>query len=281
MKKLGAPFGRRWVMAFATFGLALLSGHFVQDMAFREAPWKETEIAVALPVDPSDPSELNVPPRLTARVLETRLERAGTCLPNLMLEETPNGDLSIDLHAPCHASTPVELRVNSLVADVKTDATGRLNQRIPALSPEVSVVVRLGERTLSAQMALAKSDAQQLVALAWSGPQTFFIRADSTGAGGDEIPGAFTRVGHGEGASFEIFSSSALDSLGASIVRLSVETKVTEENCGRHVSTLAYQTSYLGDLRPTEIAYTMPDCDRVGDVVRLQNLLRDMRLALR
>lgn len=281
MKKLGAPFGRRWGTAFVVLGLALLSGHLVQEIAFREAPWKETGIAVAVPPDPTDPSLLSVPPRLGARILETRVDRAGSCLPNLKLEETPNGELLIDFHAPCHARTPIELHVNSLVADVRTDATGQLNLRMPALSSEVSVDVRLGQRTLSRKLTLAKAGAQQLVALAWNGPQTFFIKAESMGTGSHEIARAFTRVGTGEGASFEIFSSSALDILGVSIVRLSVETEVTEENCGRNVSTLAYQTGYLGELRPTEIAYTMPDCDRVGDVVRLQNLLRDMRLASR
>ena len=203
------------------------------------------------------------------------------CRPDLRLAEAPNGDLSIELDAPCHANTPIEIRVNSLVADVRTDARGKWNQRIPAISSEVSVAIHLDESTISAKLPLAKAAAQQLVALAWSGPQTFFVQADSMGTGSEEISSAFTHVGSGEGASFEIFSSSALDNLGASIVRLSVETKVTEENCGRHVSTLAYQTGYLGELRPTEIAYTMPDCGRVGDVVRLQNLLRDMRLASR
>ena len=281
MKKLSASSGRWWVTVIVTMGLALLSGHLVQSFAVKDDPWTETSLAIALPVAPTVSSTLSTPPRFDDRVRETRYARAGNCRPTLTLEETPNGDLVIGLSAPCNAHQPFEVRINSLVADVETDASGKWDQRMPPLAPEVTVEIRMGNYTLTEQATFSQADAQQLVALAWTGPQMFFIRAESTATDIGETQAAFTRVGSGGGASFELFSSSALTRAGAGIVRLSVETNVTEANCGQHISTLAYQTSYLGELRPTEIAYTMPDCDRVGDVVRLQNLLRDMRLASR
>lgn len=281
MKKLGSPKSRRWVTVIVTVCLALLSGHLVQTNTPTQAPWNATRTATALPTAPFAPSALNTPMPLRDRILATRAERAGSCLPMLQLEETPTGELGIALEVPCHPRTPFKIMVNTLTADVVTDAKGRWEQRIPGLAPEIAVSIQLGKHTRSERLDLSDRTAKQLVALAWHGPQTFFIRPETAPSGSEEGLGQVIRVGTGIGAAFEVFSSSPGEDRAAGIVRLSVDALVTEENCGKNVSTQAYQTSYLGDLRPTEIAYTMPDCDRVGDVVRLQNLLRDMRLASR
>ena len=133
---------------------------------------------------------------------------------------------------------------------------------------------------------------QQHVILAWHGVHVFKVRAEtpqtpsalsySSAAPQAVAPDvSVTHVGDGRGAAFEILTFPPNSAGAAGVVRLSVEARVTASNCERDASTEAYQTGYLGKLRLTEIAYTMPDCDRVGEVVRLQNLFRDMRLAER
>ena len=140
----------------------------------------------------------------------------------------------------------------------------------------------------------------QHVILAWSDAPTFQISAFEFGAharedghvwsGAPAVPeralrgagGFLTRIGIAGGAGFEIYSFPSDGVAGASgVVRLSVDAKVTDENCGRLARAAAYQTGFRGGLMPTEVAFSMPGCDRVGDVVRLQNLFRDMRLASR
>lgn len=289
--KLSLTLGqRRWITLFITLALAFLSGHLMQSDRAETRVELKSDVAIALPELPVVTANLTSPPGLGDRILATRAERKGGCDPHLELSETPAGLLNISLDAPCYARESFTLEVNALKATDTTDARGRWDLRLPALSEEVEVNVSIAGQTVSDRLLLQHAKGHQHVILAWSGAQTFHIRAEArTGETGrlasgdvssDPPPiGAFTAVGNGVGASFEIFTFPLLSPGSGGVVRLSVDARVTQENCGKDVSTLAYQTGYLGTLRPTKIAYTMPACDRLGEVVRLQNLFRDLRLA--
>ncbi len=283
MKKSITPVQRRWATVFATLGIAFLSGHLMQ--ADRDAPAtiEQTEASIALPEAQVVMSSLSPLPNLRDRILETRSERKGNCEPQLELHETPAGLLQVSLDAPCHARTPLTLRFNQLIATDVTDARGRWGQRLPALSPDATISLSIGDETVAGRLQHELAGDEQHVILAWTGTQTFRIHVDDHLDAGSAPhageAGRLFRVGNGSGAAFEIMSFASGTDGSSAVVRLSVDADITRENCGRTATTLAYQTGYLGTLRPTEIAYTMPDCDRVGEVVRLQNLFRDLRLA--
>lgn len=283
MMKSITPARRRWITVLTTLAVAFLSGHLMQRTEGESTASVRPDAPAVFPESPIVPASLASPPGLRDRILETRAERTGQCDPRLSLSETPAGLLQVALDAPCHPRTPLTLRFNHLVATDTTDARGRWDQTLPALSEEASISVSLADVTVAARLRHQRAGAQEHVILAWTGVQTFRIRPDAPpGARSSlvEIPtGRFTNVGDGNGAAFEIFSLPSDANGSNAVVRLSVDAEVTGGNCGRIATTLAYQTGYLGQLRPTEIAYTMPDCDRVGEFVRLQNLFRDLRLA--
>lgn len=282
---------RLWITLSAAFMLAILSGHMMQKS--RNDPVVEA-LAAAVVVVPRSPVisvSLQTPPSPGERIVNTRADRGETCAPSLELRETPGGMLDIAFHAACHRAQPIEITVNDLVATARTDAHGSHLLRLPALADTVEVHVGFGEYALSETLTFSKEVEAQHVILAWSGVQTFSLRTTtyaSPADAGRTVPllqtapvGVLTQVGAENGHAFEVLSFPTKPASAKGVVRLTVDAEVTQSNCGQAVSTLAYQTGYSGKLRRTEIAYTMPDCDRIGDVVRLQNLFRDMRLAAR
>lgn len=283
MMKSITPARRRWITVLATLAVAFLSGHLMQGNQRENAASVPLEAPADLPKGPVVTASLTPPPDLRDRILQTRAERTGQCDTQLSLSETPAGLLQVSLDAPCHPRTRLTLRFNQLVATDITDARGRWDQTLPALSEEATVSVSLADFTVADRLRHQRAGAQQHVILAWTGEQTFLIRPDTPyvarSSVGEPLTGRFTNVGDGTGAAFQVFSLPSDHGGPNAVVRLSVDAEVTGRNCGRIATTLAYQTGYLGQLRPTEIAYTMPDCDRVGEVVRLQNLFRDLRLA--
>lgn len=291
MMQFVSPRMRRWCLGVATVAAAVLSGHVVQRSKDVPLPAASPPPSISVPSLPTDVAALEPPPVLGNRTAETQSVRKDSCDPSLSLNESPAGQLDIVLNAPCHVEKPIKVQVDQLKADATTDHSGSWEARVPALNPRVSVEVFFGDVAVADVFEPENSRPEQHLILAWTGTQVFEIRADvsQTSPGRrslteDELQGIpffATRVGDGSGASFEALSFPA-DRTGAhSVVRLSVDATVTTENCDREVATIAYQTGYLGVLRPTEISYTMPSCDRVGEVVRLQNLFRDMRLAER
>lgn len=278
---------RGWATVVLTVAVAFLSGHLMQSDHSETAATQPVITPRDLPKPPVTAGALPIPPSLQDRILETRADRGGTCDVDLALTETPAGLLSVTLNAPCHANSELLLRLNELTANVVTNARGNWGHRLPVLSDVSTVEITLADVTVSGRLRHQSVSGQQHIILAWTGTQTFQIGVDPRFGDTvarqviDEEIGAFIRVGDGTGAAFEIYTFPAANSRSAGVLRVSVDAEITLENCGKTARTRAYQTGYLGTLRPTEIAYTMPDCDRAGDVVRLQNLFRDLRLAQR
>ncbi|MEM9425736.1 MAG: hypothetical protein AAGA06_03455 [Pseudomonadota bacterium] len=280
------PSARRWITVGLTLAVAFFTGHLMQSPRSETVMLQPTVTPDNFPNPPAVASALNVPPRLNDRIVETRAERKGSCRANLTLEETPAGFLSILLTAPCHADTALTLQINELTATDKTDARGSWEARLPALARVSMVKVSLSDITLSRNLNHEIATNQQHIILGWTGAQTFHIRVDDASnlprsLADDAVVGTFTRLGDGTGAAFEIFTFPSETAGAKGVLRVSVDAVVTSKNCSKTARTQAYQTGFLGTLRPTEIAYTMPECSRIGEVVRLQNLFRDLRLALR
>lgn len=282
MKYLAALDRKRWITATVSLALAFLSGHVMQNEV-KAAQARKIAAAIEPPRAPAliRTASLRSPPVYPLRVIETRTERKGSCAPAMEMAELATGMVRVSLTAPCHLDAPVRLTLNDVVADVETDALGRWEGQVPALSSQITARFDFGDETLRDRLDLEAAETLQHILLTWSGPQTFRIQVEPFGAAKGETGGALLRVGSGRGAAFEAFSFPATSRGGAGVVRLAVDAEITEENCGKRASVTAYQTGFSGGLRPTEISYTMPVCDRVGETVRLQNLFRDMRLAAR
>ncbi len=283
MFKLTTLERRRWLTVVVTVGLALLSGHWMQSrLGSSNTP---PDGPLSLPNAPTFTAILQPAPRFPERVTETRSPRSAGCAPRMQVHEMPGASLRVTLQAPCHKDEPLRLTFNELTADDVTDANGRWEARLPNLGPLVNVALDFGDYRLSEAVNPAEPLILQHVILSWTGAKTFEIQAEAqtnqTLVGTEMPDGMLTQVGDGRGAAFEIYSFPAQKDSTVGVIRLSVDALVTEDNCGSTVATTAFQTGFITGLRRTDISYTMPECERVGDVVRLQNLFRDMRLAAR
>lgn len=305
---------RRWVTVLATLLLAFLSGHVMQTVLADRADVATTEDGPdagpalrdadegrkALPVPPAAtliPIILR-PPVMPDRVDEPHAstEREG-CTPVLVVSAAPAATVRLQLEAPCHALETVSVQQGDIQADVKVGENGSLQLRMPALSERPVVQVEMSDRELVSTAKVPDANQFQHVAIQWEGRQELRINAYEFGArksqfghvwsGAPKSParavrgtgGFLTRIGNGSGRSAEIYSFPAGQSAARGVIRLEAEAITTRDNCAVTVLATALQTGPLGDLSPTEVRLTMPDCDRVGEIVRLHNLFQDMRLA--
>ena len=281
MKYFATLGAKRWATAIATLVLAFLSGHIMQSEIEASQFHKQAATIVA-PADPKPVQMgLQAPPLLTSRVLETRAPRSPGCEPHLEMSEMATGMVRVSLVTRCHLKRALTVSINGLKADIVTDASGNWEAVLPALSSRMIAKFQFGETTIEKQLDVSSSESFQHVLLLWNGVQTFRIHVESHGEFDGDFEKNLIRIGSGDGAAFEVFSFPSTSGIGNSVLRLAVDATVTKDNCGKRASVTAYQTGFSGRLRPTEISYTMPECARVGDTVRLQNLFRDMRLAAR
>lgn len=272
---------KRWFTAAGTFLLAFLSGYVMQNV-LGAAPLPRVAERITVPDAPARTVSLRPAPVFPDRTLETRVSRKSSCAPKTEISEGTIGTVAVSLIAPCHIGKPVMLTLNGIRAKVETDQRGRWSARLPALASDVVVELAFEEQVLRTSLHVASASDVQHVLLVWNGSRTFHIQAETFGELPEKKESGLMTVGDGKsGPSFEVFSSPARKTGASGVVRLYVDATITPENCGEPASVTAYQTGYNGRLQTTEISYTMPECDRVGETVRLQNLFRDMRLASR
>ncbi len=313
MSFFGSLDRRRWVTALVTLALAFLCGHIMQTVladqpttaTYETAPdaapqMQSGEEPKALPLPPAATliPILQRPPVLPDRVGKPyALKEKTSCTPKLMVDAAPAATLRVRLEAPCHKNTRVLVTQAGIAGWAMTDANGFLQLRLPALSVRPLIKVEIEDQTRLATAKVPHAAEFQHVAIQWVGQQALRINAYEFGAqksqfghvwsGAPKSParaargsgGFLTRLGDGAGESAEIYSFQAGQASTRGVVRLVVEAEVTKQNCGKEVRATALQSSPIGALSPTEVALAMPQCDRIGEIVRLQNLFQDMRLA--
>ncbi len=307
---------RRWGTALVTLVLAFFCGYVMQNILADQPPVaiiNDGPDAAPLMRQGDEPKPLPVPPAATLvpilerpPVLPDRVDedqaRAGDdpgCSPVLTVEAAPAATLRVTLAAPCHTDTRVSLQQGDMAVTAETDAKGDINLRIPALSSNPVINVAIAGKRLTATTEIPDATEFLHVAIQWTGQQALRINAYEFGAqksqfghvwsGAPKSPsrasrgsgGFLTKLGDEHGRSAEIYSFPVGQAAARGVVRLVVEAEVTKENCGKRVQATAFQTSPLGKLSPTDVSLTMPGCDQVGKILRLQNLLQDMRLAAR
>lgn len=318
MKLIASLDRRRLVTVVVTLTLAFLSGHLMQSGLSKTAPINPANTTIItdtgqvsavpgltdrpqgvpeLPVADAAPV-LETPPVLPLRVNEARLDRTVGCAPRLEVTPAPAATLRIDLLTPCAANQPVILRHGPLFAEVATDANGAFQTRLPALESPAVVHAALPGLDLTATADMPEYAAFHHVILHWTGAQILELNAYEFGASdweaGHVWPGApksperalqgrgfLTSLGRPGAHGFQIYSVPLQDLPDTGVIRLAVDAEIQPDTCGRDLTATAYQTGPLGRLSRSDIRVTLPDCDRVGDVLRLQNLFPDMRLASR
>lgn len=221
------------------------------------------------------------------------------CAPALTLTPSVGAMIDVQLIAPCDTGKRVTLDHAGLTIEGRTDAFGMLSVSVPAFDETATVSVAF-DTGLSLTQGVTVPDARDFarVALIWEGHQVFTMHALELGArygeaghvwsGAPKSPdraqrgsGGFLTSFEGRRASAEIYSFPIHHAPGTGVVRLTVAADVTAESCNRSIEARALQTSPLGGITRRDVKVAMPDCDAIGQTLRLKNLFQDMRLAAR
>mgnify|MGYP001815053103 CR=1 FL=1 len=305
---------RRVLTACSALVIAIGSGHVMQDFLTADPMSTAADLPIlSKPTDPlplpKDPVEsrmvgLVVPPVLMDRPYPDRQKQdllipetsGDPCRAALALEPQPAAMVRISAWYPCAPSQRARLIHEGLELEFVTDSEGRLRLDLPALEVEAAVTVVVDNHAVSAVARIPDAIDFERVALVWDGPQVLSMHAFEFGAdrsqtghvwsGASHRPdraargagGFLVSLGDQMGGSAEIYSFPAGLSASQGIVRLLVEAEVTGDTCGRMILAKALQTGPLG-IAVTDVELQMPDCAATGEIVRLQNLLQDMRLA--
>lgn len=251
------------------------------------------------PPPPVMPNRVDKPAQVSPETWDdARMSPFGLdCTPNLTIAVLDAAMIEVLYSAPCDPRRPVVLRHAGLEIDLMTDAYGRAETVIPALSDSAIVTASIERSTTQAALSVPNAHAFSRVILVWDGKQVFRMNAYELGAsrgqgghiwaGSPKTParamrgtGGFLAVaGQGYGRTAEVYTFPTGFSPLRGVVELVVEAEVTQANCGRLSEALALQTSPLGGITETDVRVTLPDCRQIGKVLELKNLLQDMRLA--
>ena len=222
---------------------------------------------------------------------------ADTCAISLDLLAEPSAMIGVTLLAPCRANQRVVLRHDGLAVTGKTSANGALFVSLPALAVAATVSARFNDGK-AVEAAIAVPDMAQLrrFGVQWTGDDAFQLHAFETG-------GDYGDPGHVSAADPQLPDAGKapaggyLSVLGdekveapmlaevytypvdpAAPVRIVVEAAVTKNTCAREIlgETIA---DVAGSVTVTELTLTMPDCGAVGDILVLNNLDPDLKIA--
>ncbi len=229
--------------------------------------------------------------------------RARECVPGVAAKPLPGALVDLRVSAPCHRDTRLTVHHQGMSVSVMTDEMGRARLQLPALAKTAVFMVELA----SAPGLLAVTDVPDLadwdrVVLQWRGTDGLSLHALEFGAGyhgdghvsaaalGDEtsaltgMNGYLMRLGDMAGPEprmAEIYSFPSGKHVRSGTVDLSVEVEVTVDNCGRPISAEMIQVA--PGLPPTaiDLEVTLPGCDALGELLVLQNMAMDLKLASR
>lgn len=293
---------RRWLTIIGTVGLALYCAIFMAATLSERGFIRNGSIPPPDAIVPADAfaaaPELKTPPVFADRFLNYDVVERLNCSPVFHAEAAPASTVWLSLNAPCHGAGAVQLRYGPLIVNQETDAFGQWRVRLPAFFPVSTFDLTFDGMRQTLGVDVPDAQIYEHVMLQWQGPQTFSINAFEFGAlengkghvsnsspsGPDAAltgeGGFLTRLIGTDGSGFEIYSFPRGQARYHGMVRLTVEAAVTEENCEQSVQAGAHQTRH-GTLQRTDMDVAFPACTQIGDVLRLQNLFQDMRLASR
>lgn len=223
------------------------------------------------------------------------------CDVSLNVESLPAALVSLQLMAPCLSGERVVVHHGDLKFTDRIGPDGFMNIDVPALSEQASFIVILS----NGDGATAKADVPSLrfydrVVVQWQGDTGLGLHAREYGADygseghvwresqrdvmavADGSKGFLTRLGDdGLPAPLmaEVYTFPSGSAKRAGDIRLTVEADVTPGNCGHSVSAESIEIREGGKAERHSLSLEVPECDAVGELLVLKNLLQDLKIA--
>jgi hypothetical protein len=263
-----------------------------QQAAVAEQAAAEPEIKVSMLDKPA--------PKANERTLGTPTN-AAQCDVTMTGTQEPAALVDLALDAPCLPNERVTIHHNGMMFTDTTDADGKLEVTVPALS-ETAVFIASFSNTDGAvtsvhvdgmnefSRAVVQSEigsGVELHALEFGAdyPDAGHVWSDAPGTADAAIAGTggfITVLGDPElqkGRMAQVYSYPTGLSTAAGDIDLSVEIAVTAANCGQQIEAETLQDKGAGGVKTQSLNLTMPDCDAVGDYLVLKNMLDDLKVA--
>ena len=242
-----------------------------------------------VPVDATPPPAL-VPAPEGSTTAASNAVPAAECARQLDLFSQPGAMIGLTLLAPCNPNERVVLLHAGLAVTAQTTPNGTLFANLPALTAvsEVEAVFASGDRAV-ASIDMPEAAKLRRFAVQWQDADAFQLHAFENGADYNQpghISAAFTGI-PGVGGFISILGDATTSlPLLAEVytfgsdqnAEVVLEAAVTKQTCGREIlgETLM---SEEGSVEITDLNLAMPDCDGVGDILVLKNLMQNMKLA--
>lgn len=253
----------------------------------------------ALIMAAASPDDVAPPPRADL----TEPMAAQDCMIDLTGETRAAAMVALTLSAPCQPDARVAIDHGALHFTIATDADGKAEVLVPALSENALFVATMDDGNAAAvemvvdtlsfyDRAVVQSDNGNGITLharefgaaydsdghVWAGhPRDASVAARGQGGfvtrlGDAAIPGAKI-------ADVYTFPTSTATVVGD--IALTIEVEVTTMNCGRQISAQVIEVSQATAPGVSALDVSLPDCDAVGDYLLLKNLIDDLKIAAR
>ncbi|MEM6886646.1 MAG: hypothetical protein AAF636_00765 [Pseudomonadota bacterium] len=211
--------------------------------------------------------------------------------------------VNLSLSAPCFANENVIVSHGNMRFSATTKVDGTLNLTVPALTADATYEVAFIEgQTEAVNLRVDSVMLYDRVVVQWQGAQGLQLHAREYGAsyGEDghvwmdnprdmtaitvEKGGFLTRHGGADNQNnhfAEVYTFPASLSDKKSAVNLTVEAEITATNCETQITGETLEVLGGKLMQSQNIEMMAPDCDAVGEYLVLNNLLRDLTVALR
>lgn len=248
---------------------------------------------IKVAADPGVDTDLPSADPQTPPILACAVEMTGTARAAAIVR--------LDISADCMAGETVTIHHNGMMFSDVLDASGKLKVDVPALDTNAVFIAALanGEGAVAVVPVVELNEFDR-VAVQWKGANGVELHAREFGAdyGSDghhwhgasgQISqavtgggGFLTRLGNGgisERLIAEVYTFPTGHATRSGDVVLSVESEITQENCGASVKAQTIEIKPGNAPRVQDLTLEMPTCDAVGDYLVLQTILDDLKIA--
>ena len=209
--------------------------------------------------------------------------------------------VNLRMKASCLPGERITVHHNGMIFTETTSDTGMLDIDVPALNEEAVFIIAFsnGDGAVAQTKVEELSDFDRVV-LQWKGQTGFQIHAREFGADYGakghiwaDAPGDVADVVIGNGGLItELGDRNVADALVAEVysfpkasttltgeVALSVETEVSQLNCGVEIEAQSLEVNGNGQIKTQNLTLSVPECDAIGNFLVLNNLLQDLKVA--
>lgn len=210
---------------------------------------------------------------------QANISNFGTvCTPDMSVSVVPGAILDLTVSAPCLPSSDVSIEHGGLSFTVALSMTGDARLRVPAMDADAQIIATLSDgMSLFAQVYVPRVAKYARVALQWRGvdPGELIASAPSV------LEGDLFRLGTSDtdgSGTLHVFSKLLDDVTASGVIRLSLRSDVTAQNCADGQSAKVRRMIPGEPVTAYDIAIKGPGCGAIGQSLELKNVLQDLKL---